>query len=111
LEKQIELGVLQREDVGLFEPWGEYWSRWVSAFYFKAYMEAIAKTGLLPKSAEQLKVLLDAHLLEKAIYEVGYELNNRPRWATIPLKGILRILHGPSAPSVPAASGEAMGVV
>jgi len=32
-------------------------------------------------------------LLEKAIYEIGYELNSRPRWALIPLKGISNIIN------------------
>jgi maltose alpha-D-glucosyltransferase/alpha-amylase len=36
--------------------------------------------------------LLDAHLLEKAVYEVGYELNNRPDWVTVPLRGVLNLL-------------------
>jgi maltose alpha-D-glucosyltransferase / alpha-amylase len=44
-------------------------------------------------------VLLDAHLLEKAVYEVGYELNNRPNWARIPLTGILELLQAPPGPS------------
>jgi predicted trehalose synthase len=35
---------------------------------------------------------LDAHLLEKAIYELGYELNNRPDWIRIPLQGILDLI-------------------
>jgi maltose alpha-D-glucosyltransferase/alpha-amylase len=37
-------------------------------------------------------VLLDALLLEKAIYELGYELNNRPEWVKIPLQGIQQLL-------------------
>jgi len=39
-------------------------------------------------------VLLDAHLLEKAVYELGYELNNRPDWVRIPVEGILEMLAG-----------------
>jgi maltose alpha-D-glucosyltransferase/alpha-amylase len=39
-----------------------------------------------------LQVLLDAYLLEKAVYELGYELNNRPDWAEIPLQRILQLL-------------------
>jgi maltose alpha-D-glucosyltransferase/alpha-amylase len=37
-------------------------------------------------------VLLDAYLLEKAVYELGYEINNRPHWIGIPLQGIREIL-------------------
>jgi maltose alpha-D-glucosyltransferase/alpha-amylase len=40
--------------------------------------------------------MLKAFLLEKAIYELGYELNNRPEWTVIPLKGIHVILKGES---------------
>jgi maltose alpha-D-glucosyltransferase/alpha-amylase len=36
---------------------------------------------------------LTVHVLEKAVYELGYELNNRPEWVAIPLKGILHILN------------------
>ena len=38
-------------------------------------------------------MLLKSFLLEKAVYEVGYELNNRPAWVGIPLRGILQLLH------------------
>jgi maltose alpha-D-glucosyltransferase/alpha-amylase len=37
-------------------------------------------------------VLLEAYLLEKAVYELGYELNNRPAWVQLPLRGILQLL-------------------
>jgi len=37
-------------------------------------------------------MMLDAYLIEKAIYEIGYELNNRPDWLAIPLKGIKNLL-------------------
>ena len=40
----------------------------------------------------ELKVLLDAYLLEKAVYELGYELNNRPDWVKVPLQGILQLM-------------------
>jgi len=39
-------------------------------------------------------VLLDAFLLEKALYELAYELNNRPDWVRIPIQGILELLEG-----------------
>jgi len=43
---------------------------------------------LLPQAPAELGILLDAYLLDKAIYEIGYELNNRPEWTLIPLKGL-----------------------
>ena len=36
--------------------------------------------------------LLDAYVMEKAIYELGYELGNRPAWAAIPLRGLIQLL-------------------
>ena len=39
-----------------------------------------------------MEILLDAYLLEKAMYELGYELNNRPDWIQIPMEGILEIM-------------------
>jgi len=47
---------------------------------------------LIPSDQNQLHLLLRVQLLEKALYELGYELNNRPEWVGIPLRGILRIL-------------------
>jgi predicted trehalose synthase len=39
-----------------------------------------------------LQVLLDAYCLEKAIYELGYELNNRPEWVKVPIQGVRQLL-------------------
>jgi maltose alpha-D-glucosyltransferase/alpha-amylase len=36
--------------------------------------------------------MLDVYLLEKAVYELGYELNNRPDWVTVPIAGILGLI-------------------
>ena len=47
---------------------------------------------IAPKDRDELKVLLDVFLLEKALYELAYELNNRPSWLPIPLRGIREIL-------------------
>jgi len=63
----------------------------VSAAFLKGYLPAIASASLLPQAPAELGVLLDAYLLEKGIYEIGYELNNRPEWTQIPLKGLLEV--------------------
>jgi maltose alpha-D-glucosyltransferase/alpha-amylase len=52
--------------------------------------------GFLPENRDELKILLNVYLLEKALYELGYELNNRPNWVKIPLIGVLQLLEEPS---------------
>ncbi|MCP8304289.1 MAG: maltose alpha-D-glucosyltransferase [archaeon] len=83
---------LRPEDLPVLERWARFWYLWISATFLRGYLEIMAQTPLLPKDHEKLKVLLDAYLLEKAIYELGYELNNRPDWVRVPLHGILQLL-------------------
>ncbi len=86
-------GLIRAEDVERLEPWAKFWCSWVSATFVKAYLEAAGEASFLPRSPEELRVLLDTFLLEKAIYELGYELNHRPDWARIPMLGILELLN------------------
>ncbi|MPZ24116.1 MAG: maltose alpha-D-glucosyltransferase, partial [Dehalococcoidia bacterium] len=74
------------------EGWATFWYRWVTAAFASAYLETLEGSGLLPRDPEQVGWLLDAALLEKAIYELTYELNNRPDWVGIPLKGLLDLV-------------------
>jgi maltose alpha-D-glucosyltransferase/alpha-amylase len=45
---------------------------------------------------DEIELLLDVYVLEKAVYEMAYELNNRPDWLTVPLQGILELVQGDS---------------
>lgn len=74
------------------EAWAECWSGWASTRFLKAYVSGVARQDLWPAEQEEAKPLLVSHLLEKAVYELAYELNNRPGWVGIPLKGILKTL-------------------
>jgi maltose alpha-D-glucosyltransferase / alpha-amylase len=74
------------------EPWARLWHLWVSAVFLKRYREVASHASFLPRSSEELRVLLDAYILEKAVYELGCELNNRPDWVHLPLHGIVQIL-------------------
>jgi maltose alpha-D-glucosyltransferase/alpha-amylase len=94
LFKQVELGALQEQDLPALEPWAGFWYRWVSALYLKAYLKAIGETDLLPRSKDQLTILLEAYLLEKNLYELVYELTNRPHLLKIPLRALLSSRHG-----------------
>jgi len=83
-------------ELALLQSWAQYWYSGVSATYLKAYLNNIKKASLLPEDSEQLRILLDAFLLERAVYEIGYELNNRPAWLKVPLQGILQLMENGS---------------
>ena len=84
---------LHAEDVGTsLEPWIRFWYGWVSVAFLKSYLRTSESASFWPGTQSELRVLLDAHLLEKAVYEIGYELNNRPDWVRIPIRGVLDIL-------------------
>jgi maltose alpha-D-glucosyltransferase / alpha-amylase len=70
------------------ESWGE---RSADAF-LHVYREALTTPGLWPDNAGDAERLLQFFLLEKAFYEVDYELAHRPTWLRVPLLGIQRIL-------------------
>ena len=73
------------------EPWSRLWQNAVSSEFLCAYRQTIESTaGLLPDMV-QADALLNAYVLEKALYELLYELNNRPGWVRIPLAGILAL--------------------
>jgi maltose alpha-D-glucosyltransferase / alpha-amylase len=87
------------EDLRVLESWARYWERWVSATFLQAYLDRSRGASFVPPKREQLAALLDAFVLEKAVYELGYELNNRPGWVRIPLEGVREILRrGRAAP-------------
>lgn len=74
------------------ESWADFWTAAVSAEYLKGYFGAASGASFMPSGREEQRVLFDAFLLQKALYEVSYELNNRPSWVGIPLRGILSLL-------------------
>jgi maltose alpha-D-glucosyltransferase/alpha-amylase len=79
---------LRAEDRPLVEPWARAWLAWVSASFLTGYRRAVAGAGIVSEETAELEAVLDTYLLEKNLYEVGYELNNRPAWVAIPLRGI-----------------------
>jgi len=67
------------------------WTRQVTDAYLRAYLQAVADAPFIPRDRAQLQRLLRYYELEKVVYEVGYELNNRPDWLEIPLRGLLAV--------------------
>ncbi|HEX9046288.1 MAG TPA: putative maltokinase, partial [Verrucomicrobiae bacterium] len=73
--------------------WARYWSLWVAASFLRAYLETAGTAPFVPVDQAAFKNMLDAELLRKAIYELGYELNNRPDWLNIAFQVLLDLLH------------------
>jgi len=76
-------------DLEFLETWAEQWQHYVSRYYLGAYME---RMGMGKTLSHEQDVLIRTFLLEKAIYELGYELNGRPDWTIIPLRGIYYLM-------------------
>jgi len=79
------------EDVERLAPWAHLWETWVGRTYLQAYVAATNNATFLPAAGESFDVMLSAFLHDKALYELGYELNHRPDWVHIPLAGLLRM--------------------
>jgi maltose alpha-D-glucosyltransferase/alpha-amylase len=83
---------LPPESAATLSQWLSVWYVWNSAAFLSSYLAHAAGGNFLPRDRGQLTTLLAAHVLEKAVYELSYELNNRPTWAQIPLEGIFALL-------------------
>jgi len=79
------------EDVERLAPWADAWEAWVGATFLRAYRTATQSAAFHPVESNDFDALLHAFMLDKAMYELGYELNNRPDWVHIPLTGLLRL--------------------
>ena len=84
----IAHGLVSAEGEDHMREAAQNWYLWVSAAFLNSYLAEAAGGGFLPDAREELQVLLDIYILEKAVYELGYELNNRPDWVSIPIQGI-----------------------
>ena len=92
LMEETRSGLLGGRDFASMAPWATLWQEWTSWAFLKAYLETAGESPIIPNDRDELKALLEAFILDKAIYELGYELNNRPDWVMIPLHGIEQIL-------------------
>jgi maltose alpha-D-glucosyltransferase/alpha-amylase len=79
------------DEHALLAPWADAWQRWIGDAFLTAYRTNAGDDLVGPDPAE-FQRLLGAFVLDKALYELAYELNNRPDWIRIPLVGILEAL-------------------
>ena len=79
------------EDLARLEPWAQLWEHSAAAAFLRAYRETAQGAAFLPADNGDFKEMLEIFLLDKALYEVLYELNARPAWVRIPLMGIMSL--------------------
>jgi maltose alpha-D-glucosyltransferase / alpha-amylase len=83
---------VQAETLPRLQLWARFWVECVSAAFLKSYLTSAGSASFIPQSNDDLELQLTTMLLEKALYELRYELNSRPDWVRIPLRGILDLV-------------------
>jgi maltose alpha-D-glucosyltransferase / alpha-amylase len=83
---------MRKEDVPFLERWADLWYRHMGSVFLQSYLRTTGTAIFIPQNSEDFQIMLEAYLLDKAVYEIGYELNNRPTWVVIPVRGIKHIL-------------------
>ena len=107
MTNQLAGGALGNLDFAVMERWARFWEIWVSWAFMRGYVQTAGSAPCLPKDREELGELLEAFVMEKAIYELGYELDNRPQWLFLPLTGIAHALGmEPVRPDLSSFSGR-----
>jgi maltose alpha-D-glucosyltransferase/alpha-amylase len=95
LRQEIESGILRPEQIPVMHQWSQFWTRWVRAVFLRSYLEVASQGDFLPRTNQELGVLLNVYLLERSIYSLAYELKQRPEGIEIALQQVLKILQSP----------------
>jgi maltose alpha-D-glucosyltransferase/alpha-amylase len=80
------------DDIQRLTPWAQAWAKTMRATYLAAYLESAAGASFLPSSMEDTLLLLEVFQLDKALYEINYELSYRPAWVATPLRAVNEML-------------------
>ena len=81
-----------KEETQLLLPYAEFWGNAMSSFFIKAYLETTQGSSFIPNDPDDLSMMLETFMLERAIYDLNYELNHRPAWVRVPLHLIQSIV-------------------
>ena len=90
--RYLETIAIRPEDEERLAAWVRPWYTLVGGTFLHGYLETVAGASFVPNDTEAIATALEVFLLEKAVYEVGYEIDNRPDWLRIPLDGIEFVL-------------------
>ena len=92
LRAMEERGMVRPEQRDDLARRGRVWEHWVTWQFLRGYLDEAGDASFVPDDPDDLQTLLVAYTLDKALYEVRYELSHRPTWADIPLRGVQELL-------------------
>ncbi|GAB4377669.1 MAG: maltose alpha-D-glucosyltransferase [Elainellaceae cyanobacterium] len=92
LRNEEESGIIRPENLPLMEQWADFFYGWAGVAFLKEYLAIAGQAPFIPQGRQELQILLDAFLLEKVVYELGYEMEHRPNFVEIPLRRLLALL-------------------
>jgi maltose alpha-D-glucosyltransferase/alpha-amylase len=92
LFREAERGTANELERSRLEAWARFWHEWVSIEFLRGYAASTEGAPFLPAKDAMREELLNIYRLEKALYELSYELANRPDWVRIPIAGIVSLL-------------------
>ncbi|MEW6273434.1 MAG: maltose alpha-D-glucosyltransferase [Thermodesulfobacteriota bacterium] len=90
--------LVRPEDVPILEPWGHFFARWAGSNFLRGYLQQAGEASFVPRERRDLAGLLLVFALEKSFDEIHQEIDRRPGWLRIPLRGILELLGIEHAP-------------
>ena len=84
---------VKQEEIIHLLPYADIWVHYMGGFFLRSYFETVKETDLIPKSKDDLKIMMQYYLMEKALYALEYELLNRHHRLMIPLSMIRDVLN------------------
>jgi maltose alpha-D-glucosyltransferase / alpha-amylase len=89
---EVESGVIHTEQATTMQQWANFWEQWVGAAFLHGYLATASAADFLPKTEQELQVLLNNYLLSKVIYDIGYKLDSRSKELEIPMQRLLQFV-------------------
>ena len=89
---RIQQATFKNRDTTMLTLWAETWYLCIRDCFLESYLTTLGASELVPRDKKSMQLLLTIYLMEKAMYEVCYEVNNRPTWLPIPLYGVVKLI-------------------
>ena len=89
-------GIIAGGDDQQLEKWADAWRDWMSAVFLNGYVATAGKADFLPQSQKERRILLRTYTMEKCLKEIQHEIEYRPDWLRIPVRGLLDHLQDPA---------------